>query len=323
MAFPQSRTVNTGHAHQASFLYCKYREKVRFVCIAKNPIKVLNDIQTTLRTLGRNEARVVLSFREQGRGVVTVADVISLLGNRGTTRKVIHNLLRKGWLTRLKRGRYLFLPPEYGPESIGENNPIALASAVIDPSYVGWWSAAFFHGLTTQKPMTITVATLRQVPARTVEGNEILFVKVVPRKFFGFQNYEVYGREARLSTPAKTLVDCLDRPKLAGGVAEVARIVYGASTVIAPEEVAGAALRMKSTSALQRLGFLAELVGWKWPSGVRQRVRDAIPASTRSPFGRPDLKPGDLGYVKAWGVIVHATESDLLTDVPRARKEPA
>lgn len=78
---------------------------MRFVCIAKNPIKVLNDIQTTLRTLGRNEARIVLSFREQGRGVVTVADVISLLGNRGTTRKVIHNLLRKGWLTRLKRGR--------------------------------------------------------------------------------------------------------------------------------------------------------------------------------------------------------------------------
>lgn len=258
-----------------------------------------------------------MSFREQGRGIVSAADVIALLGNESTARKVIHNLLRKGWLTRLKAGRYLFLPPEYGPENFGENNPLALASAVVDPSYVGWWPAASFHGFTTQKPMTLTVATLRQVSASVIEGNEIHFVKVVPRKFFGFQTYDVYGREATLSTPAKTLVDCVDRPDLAGGAAEVARIAYGASSVISPEELADAALRMKSTATLQRLGFLADLVGWKWPAGVRQRIREAIPPSTRSTFGRSTRKPNDIGYVNAWGVIVHAAASDLLTDVPR------
>ena len=282
-----------------------------------------NNIENNLRTLGPNEAKVALSFREQGRDVVTASDVISLLKNEGTARKVIHNLLRKGWLTRLKAGRYLFLPPEYGPENLGENNPLALASAVVEPSYVGWWSAASFHGFTTQKPMTLTVATLRQVPARIVEGNEIHFVKVVPRKFFGFKTYDAYGRGAKISTPAKTLVDCADRPDLAGGPAEVTRITYGASTVVSSEELADTALQIKSTAALQRLGFLADLVGWKWQPAIRQRLRDAISQSTRSTFGRSTRKPGDIGYVNAWGVIVHAAASDLLADVPRKQKEPA
>ena len=77
----------------------------------------------------------------------------------------MRNLIKKGWLARLVGGRYMLLPPEYGPENRGENNPIALAAA--EPSYVGWWSAAAFHGFTTQKPMAVTVATQRQMPTRT------------------------------------------------------------------------------------------------------------------------------------------------------------
>ncbi len=266
---------------------------------------------------------MVLSFREQGRGVVSASDVIFLLRNEGTARKVIHNLLRKGWITRLKGGRYLFLPPEYGPENLGENNPLALASAVVERSYVGWWSAASFHGLTTQKPTTITVAVLHQVPSCTVEGNEIRFVKVVARKFFGFKTYDVYGREATLSTPVKTLVDCIDRPDLAGGPSEVTRITYGASKVVSLEELAEVALQMKSTATLQRLGFLCDLVGWELPSGIRRRMREAIPSTVRTIFGRSRRKSGDIGYVPAWGVIVHAAKSDLLADVPRTLKMPA
>jgi predicted transcriptional regulator of viral defense system len=280
-------------------------------------------IENNLRTLGPNEAKVALSFREQGRSVVAKADIIFLLENKNTARKVVHSLLRKGWLTRLKRGRYLFLPPEYGPENLGENNPLAIASSIVEPSYVGWWAAASFHGFTTQKPMTITVATLRQVSGRVIEGNEIHFVKVVPRKFFGFKTYDAYGRGAAISTPAKTLLDCVDRPDLAGGPTEVTHIAYGASNMVSQEELTDAALQMKSTATLQRLGFLADLVGWKWPPAIRQRVRDAIPPSTRSTFGRSTRKPGDIGYVNAWGVIVHAAASDLLADVPRTQKEPA
>jgi len=278
------------------------------------------DIQNNLRSLGPKEAKVALSFREQGQNIVTTADILALLGNEPSSHRVIENLVRKGWLTRLKRGRYLTLPPEYGPENLGENNPLALASAILDPSYIGWWAAASYHGFTTQKPRMISVAALRQLPSRVIEDHQIRFVKIVPRKFFGFRHENLYGREVCISTPAKTLVDCVDRPDMAGGAVEIARIIHGASSSVDPYEMTEVALKMKSTATLQRLGFLADLVGWEWPQEISLKIRSAIPPSRRITLGSPEFREGDLGYVKNWGIFVHATPADLLADVPKIKK---
>ena len=274
---------------------------------------------TNLRTLGPAEARVVLSFREQARDVVEAGDIIGILNSEQTGRKVIRNLVRKGWLTRLTGGRYMLLPPERGAESIGENNPLAVAAAVVEESYVGWWSAAAFHGFTTQKPTTVFVAVKRQTPARTVEGAEIRFVTVEPRKFFGSKNYTVYGRNTLISDPEKTVIDCIDRPDLAGGPAELTRIAHAAMSDIDPGKLVSAAMQMKSTSLLQRLGFLTDLVGRPLPEELRQRLRGAIPKSTRSIFGARARGDGDIGYVSEWGLFVHARKNDLLAEVPRIR----
>ncbi len=274
-------------------------------------------MQNTLRTLGPKEALVVLSMTEQGRGVVRAEDVIGLAGSEPAGRRVIRSLLRKGWLSRLVGGRYMFVPPAHGPENTGESNALAMAAAAAEPSYVGWWAAAAFHGFTMQKPMSISVAVQRQMPARLIEGGEVRFVKAAPRKFFGFKTYNVYGRDAAISTPAKTVVDCIDRPDLAGGPAEIARIVCGASDEVDAKELVETALQMKSTALLQRLGFLADLVGWSWPEDVRAALRAAIPKTARSTFGRAERREGDIGYAAKWGPFVHMREQDLLADVPR------
>src|SRR5258707_2551107 len=212
-------------------------------------------MKNNLRTLGPAEAKVVLSFRAQGRTVVRASDVLTLLGSENSARKVIRILIRKGWLSRIIGGRYMLLPPERGPENLGENNILALAAAAVEPSYIGWWSAAAYHGFTTQKPMSVFVAVLRQTPSRTIEGNEVRFVRVAPRKFFGHEIYNVYDRAVLISTPAKTLVDCLDRPDLAGGPAELTRIAHSAIGEINPGDLLTAATAMKSKAVLQRLGF--------------------------------------------------------------------
>jgi len=277
------------------------------------------DMETHLRTLGPKETKVILSLREQGREVVLAADIIGLLGSEPTARKVIRNLIRKGWLTRLVGGRYMLLPPEHGPENLGENNPIALAAAVTEPSYIGWWSAAAFHGFTTQKPMTVTVATQRQIPARTIEGTEVRFIKIAARKFSGFKKYTIYGRSVAITDPEKTMIDCIDRPDLAGGPAELTRIVYTAMGEIDHGKLVTAALAMKSTALLQRLGFLTDLAGKKLPEELRIQVRNAIPKTRRSIFGRRERRDGDIGYVAEWGLFAFARRNDLLAEVPQIR----
>ena len=171
---------------------------------------------------------MVLSLREQGREIVLASDIISMLGSETTARKVIRNLVKKGWLARLVGGRYMLLPPEHGPENFGENNPHGARRRRRRTSYIGWWTAAAFHGFTTQKPMTVTVATLRQMPARTIEDTDVRFIKITERKFFGFKPYNIYGRKVAISEPEKTVIDCIDRPDLCGGAAELTRIVHGA-----------------------------------------------------------------------------------------------
>jgi hypothetical protein len=77
---------------------------------------------------------------------------------------------------------------------------------------------------------------------------------------------------------------------------------------------------MKSTALLQRLGYLVDLVGWAWPESLRTRLRSAIPKTTRTVFGRAERDDGDVGYVAAWGLLVHARVSDLLADVPKIQQ---
>lgn len=76
---------------------------------------------------------------------------------------------------------------------------------------------------------------------------------------------------------------------------------------------------MKSKALLQRLGFLADLVGRPFSDDVRQSLREAIPKSCRSHFGRAELRDGDMGYIAAWGLSVNARKDDLLAEVPRIR----
>lgn len=279
-------------------------------------------MKNDLRTLGRAESRVVLSLTEKHCSVVRTADIIAILGTEtslSTVRKVIYNLVRKGWLTRIVGGKYMFQPLEYGPENLGESNIFALATSVTEPCYIGWWSAASWHGLTTQKPMLVTVAVTRQLSSRIMEGNEVRFVLVTPRKFFGSKLFDVFGRRVPISSAAKTLVDCLDRPDLAGGPTELARITHNAVVQIEPEEILESATRFQSKAVCQRLGFLTDVVGHPLPDSIRSILRGSIPRSYRSQFGRAERRPGDIGFVAAWGIDVHARQEELLAEVPRIR----
>jgi hypothetical protein len=152
---------------------------------------------------------------------------------------------------------------------------------------------------------------------------EVRFIKIATRKFSGFKSYNVYGRDAAISNPEKTVVDCIGRPDLGGGVSELARIIYNAMGEIDHDKLFSSALAMKSTALLQRLGFLGDLVGKPLPDALRLKARDAIPQSRRSFFGREERKEGDVGYVAAWGVFVHARRCDLLSEVPRLEEESA
>ncbi len=86
------------------------------------------------RSLSPQENRVVLSLAEQGSREVDRRQIIDILGvSPQAADHVIRALRRKGWRERASWGRYLLIPPEMGPDALGESNVLALASRLAAP----------------------------------------------------------------------------------------------------------------------------------------------------------------------------------------------
>jgi len=82
----------------------------------------MNIMDHTVRTLSPQESRVVLALAEQKRREVDRAGIIELLGVKAKAAdKVIASLRRKSWLERASWGEYLVIPPDEGPDALGES----------------------------------------------------------------------------------------------------------------------------------------------------------------------------------------------------------
>src|SRR5215472_9916102 len=135
----------------------------------------------TTRSLSPQESRVILALTEQGRRNATREEIIRLLG--GTPKAadaVIEGLRKKGWLERATWGKYLLVPPEQGPDALGDSNLLALASRVADPYYIGFGTAAAHYGLTTQHRNVIFLVTPSKLRNRSVGAARLRIVNETP-----------------------------------------------------------------------------------------------------------------------------------------------
>lgn len=119
-----------------------------------------------------------------------------------------------------------------------------------------------------------------------------------------------------ISDPEKTVIDCIDWPDLAGGPAELARIVHAAMAEIDQSKLVATALRMKFSSMLQRLGFLTDLVERPLNEALRTRLRDAVPKSMRSTFGRRERKDGDVATLQSGDCSSMPAARSLVRSLP-------
>lgn len=159
--------------------------------------------------------------------------------------RILQNMTEKGIARRLARGRYILAETE------AELDTYAIVSQFEPASYVAFWSALHFHGLTTQVPRTIFLAVTKQKRSIEIHGQSVRFVRVAPETFFG---YESYGR-AVVSDPEKTIVDCLRLPEYAGGVRHVANAIPDDIDV---EKLIRYAERLDNGAVAARLGYLLE-----------------------------------------------------------------
>ena len=272
------------------------------------------------RSLSPQESRVVLGMAEHGSKEIERGEIIDMLGvTPQAADHVIRSLRRKGWLERASWGRYLLIPPEMGPDALGESNVLALASRIAEPYYFGYGTAALHHGLTTQHRQVIRLVTPMRTRNRRVLDTEVRIVNPVPRKFFGFGLVDVLGYTVMMSDREKTAIDCIDRPDLAGGEGEAAVVLATACRRIDWYKAASYLERMSSKTLTRRFGWLAERAGATIPEDVRTHLHDLANGTGRAYFGPRISRPGAIGFQESWQLTANVASHELSDSTGIAR----
>jgi predicted transcriptional regulator of viral defense system len=187
----------------------------------------------------------------------------------GISRKHAVNLLasmaQKGALHRVGRGRYAVIPPDvlYGRRSYVADphqilNELMQTNGADGLYYVAYQSAAAIHGAAHQLPFALLVAIPQQRRPIELGRARIQFVQLKPEKLFGFQQIRYHDVPLNVSDREKTILDCLERFDLCGGVAEVARTISGLIEGVEPGKLLDYLQRMDNQALAQRLGLILE-----------------------------------------------------------------
>jgi predicted transcriptional regulator of viral defense system len=267
------------------------------------------------RSLSKQESKVVLALTERGRRETTRREIVDLLtGSAKAADHVIESLRRKGWLQRATWGEYLLIPPEEGPDVLGDSNLLARASRVADPYYIGFSTAAAHYGLTTQHRNVIFVVTPVRLRAREVGEARVRIVNPSVNKFFGFEPVDVLGYKVMISDREKTAIDCIHRPAMAGGVGEAAMILATASRRFDWIKAVDYLQRIGSGSLVRRFGWLADHVAADMPLAIRERLTGLTGGgSTRARLGPLHFHAVQdaIGYDKTWRLFVNVSSEEL------------
>lgn len=173
---------------------------------------------------------------------------------------ILSRMEEKGFIERIEKGKYLIIPlgSEKGKYTLNE---FVIASYLVKPFAISYWSALHHYGLTEQIPNTVFV----QTPARKKKSRIDVFgvnyqvVRVKEEKFFGIRTEWIEETPVSITDKEKTIIDCLDKPRYAGGIPEIAKALKTAP--LDYDRLITYAQKIDNFAVVRRLGYLCEQRG--------------------------------------------------------------
>lgn len=267
----------------------------------------------SLLRLSPTEQEAYFALLRRGVTIAKAEDLSSALGlSKSWAKNVLSKLAKRGAAHRVGRGKYAIIPADvmHGRKSYVVD-PFVLVSELMKKSvyYVAYQSAAHVHGIAEQIPFRTTVTVLRQRRQVKFGNVQIDFVKLKGSKFFGFKELRYSNVLLKVSDLEKTIIDCIDRQELCGGIVEVARTL---SNAVATEKLDWERLiswvrRFKSYAVAQRLGFLLERLEMIGEIQLSPMVLDKLWLLVGSSTYPLDIKAPKKGKIsKKWKIIENA-----------------
>lgn len=196
-------------------------------------------------SVSRNESSLLKAVKDE---VVFTPEILKR--ELGWKKRRIYNTLaqlkEKGIVESVERGKYI----------LRGRDVFKVATELIWPCYLSFWSALYLYNLTVQVPRRVFVATTKQKQKVEVGEEEVIFVTVKPALFFGYKREEYLIAEVE-----KAVLDSLYLPKYAGGYDMIEDCIREGWQELDKDKLVEYAVKMDNNSLISRLGFLIERNG--------------------------------------------------------------
>ncbi len=194
---------------------------------------------------------------------------------RAYARLILSRLEKKGLVRKVMRNAYTT-----------RDNMFVVASNIVFPSYVSFWSASYFMGYTEQIVDIVQVATTRKVKVSGGSGR----IRFIPmRHFFGYRKLRTADGDIFMAEDEKLLIDALLRPRECGNFGEIEKMFAVAN--VSEAKMVGYLKMVGRQPLIKRAGFLLEKHRGVDVSGHFSFDRNYVqldPFSKKR--GRPDAK---------------------------------
>jgi len=145
----------------------------------------------------------------------SLKDVATLTGNESTAKSLLASMLRNGTLCRIKPNLYAVTDMATG---LCAANKYEIASSISDTACVAYHSAMEYHGLGHQLFNEMSVISTSTF--RTFEFEGITYIRHQPKIMEGV-TVPVMNTKIKVTDLERTVIDCIDRIKYAGGLEEL------------------------------------------------------------------------------------------------------
>lgn len=251
--------------------------------------------------ISKREKDLFNFLSEKGNVIFSTKEIKAFRAFKNCT-TLLTNLKRKGLITQVERGKYIF--------SNRDVDSFLIGTRLIEPSAIAYSSALNYYGLTEQIPNIIHVQTSKRKQNKEIRNVRYQFITISPHKFFGIRK-EWVGRDFYFITDMeKTIIDCFDLPEYAGGFAEAVKGLFVSHERLDLEKLWQYALRMENNTLIKRLGYLSEILELKGFEDFRVNAeRVLLPKYTLL----DPLSPAKGKHLKRWRLIVNHTELEMHT----------
>lgn len=242
------------------------------------------------------------------RQVFTSAEFSRAFPDSQTDRNLLSRAVGNGRVERVRRGVYV---SKVGPFSRTPADPFEIAGAVAEDAVFAYTSALQLHGVLHNLTNRTQFFTARRLAGFSYDRQDYLPHHVGEREPDRQSMLTASGRTYRVTTREQTLVDCLTRPRLAGGPENVLRSLAGFA-YLNTHRVAELA-QEESLSARARIGWVLETRrdAWGVPDETLSALRDSLGAGPS--YFWSSTTPKDSHWVNGWKLYLPDPEEEMDT----------